>query len=579
MVKRCKVFISYSHEDEVLKDSKVKKDAGYPRAFLSRLYAAIAAHDDLLTKDEIFFDDDRLAAEPAWRPAINTALDECGLLIFLVSPHSVVSEFCLTKELARAFQRGVDVITVLLRPSHDWYRVKVRNPATGESKALGEWHSGGVPKIGGNAEPVSKWTSEDDAWEEVCKAIVKFMKDNPFGEPGDVQLAPAHEGSAVAINADPLQVDERDITRNAQLLRRHLHKAWRYLDRNPTFIEDSLFSDLAKPLMVEAIMARVVDKRTSAANLVKVGRALGRVWDKPESSAAREAFLRILPVVVDSFIAHKKGAAQLAAHQPIWVRDALTSAVLAAQQQNFGLALKGSQREPESVFPAIPPAFELAMPGEHGCSLVNREAMRVVERLRIGTPGKIDHETVKATVDEMRKGFDVAMRVDAVGDYEDPMRRQQLCEYLQTCGIYTFFIAAEEQDLPPDEWIDFPIGSLETAFRAAFPVSNPASGRGASGATGVWLPIHRGLERLTSAIWQCPDLAPRCDRLVGEVRTITEYINTALEEADAPEVKRCLDKLEIGLQNLSAQDPLRETLNSIRDGLKAVWPDLLKLMS
>jgi len=67
--------------------------------------------------------------------------------------------------------------------------------------------------------------------------------------------------------------------------------------------------------------------------------------------------------------------------------------------------------------------------------------------------------------------------------------------------------------------------------------------------------------------------------LVGEVRTITEYINTALEEADAPEVKRCLDKLEIGLQNLSAQDPLRETLNSIRDGLKAVWPDLLKLMS
>ena len=51
MVKRCKVFISYSHEDEVLKDSKVKKDAGYPRAFLSRLCAAIAAHGVLPPPD------------------------------------------------------------------------------------------------------------------------------------------------------------------------------------------------------------------------------------------------------------------------------------------------------------------------------------------------------------------------------------------------------------------------------------------------------------------------------------------------------------------------------------------------
>ena len=53
MAKRCKVFISYSHEDEALSDSKVKVGVGYPRAFLSRLQAAIAAHDDWLTRDEI----------------------------------------------------------------------------------------------------------------------------------------------------------------------------------------------------------------------------------------------------------------------------------------------------------------------------------------------------------------------------------------------------------------------------------------------------------------------------------------------------------------------------------------------
>lgn len=577
----CKVFISYSHKDEARGGSKIDKNAGYPSVFFSRLKSAIKSHEDLLKHEQIFFDEARLKTEAVWDDAIGEALDSCWLLIFLVSPDSINSDHCIPKELAPVLSRGVPIITVLLQPSPGWQGVKVRDPVSGATLGeLGRFHSGGLPDESGNAKPVSDWNSEDKAWANVCEGILAFMQGDRFKARGGVQDAPVQEGgSGSAPIADPAFADAMDATRHQALLRQHLCTAWGRLVRTPTFVDDSLFSDLAKPLTAEAIMARVVDSRISAANLVKVGKALGRVWNKPESSAAREVFLRILPVVVDSFIAYKKGTAQLAAHQPIWVRDALISAVLAAQQQNFGLALKGGQREPESVFPAIPPAFELAMPGEHGCSLVNREAMRVVERLRIGTSGKIDHETVKATVDEMRKGFDVAMRVDAVGDYEDATRRQQLCEYLQTCGIYTFFIAAAEQDLPPDEWIDFPMGSLENAFRAAFPVSNPAPGRDASGANGAWLPIRQGLARLEREIWQCPDLAPWRDRLVGEARTITEYINTALEEADAPKVKQCLDTLENSLQHLSAQDPLRQTLNSIRDGLKAAWPDLLKLMS
>lgn len=580
MVKRCKVFISYSHEDEVLKDSKVKKDAGYPRAFLSRLYAAIAAHDDLLTKDEIFFDDDRLAAEPAWRPAINTALDECGLLIFLVSPHSVVSEFCLTKELARAFQRGVDVITVLLRPSHDWYRVKVRNPATGESKALGEWHSGGLPKIGGNAEPVSKWTSEDDAWEEVCKAIVEFMKDNPFGEPGYVQLASAHEGSAVAINADPLQVDEHDITRNAQLLRRHLHKAWWYLDRNPEFIDDPLFYGLAKPLKVKAIMARVVDLEESSANLVNVGKALGRYWGKPESSAMRTVFLRILPVVADSFIQDKKGAAQLPAHQPIWVRDALISASLAAQQQNFGLALNTAKRQPDSVFPAIPAAVELGMSDEFGLSLVYREVMRAIKRQETGKREKFDQKTVIATVDLKKKEYesDIAVKVDADGDYADPLRREQLSEYLRDCGVHSFFVVAGEQGQPPEDWLKVQMGGLIEAFEEAFPAEEASSSE-SSATEGALRENRRRLQGLVSDIYRSSDFPLRCDDLLHAVLQIQELITAELTESKAPRVKRCLDEAESILLNRSAQGLLRETLNSIRDGLKAVWPDLLKLTS
>jgi hypothetical protein len=52
----------------------------------------------------------------------------------------------MTKELPVALQRSIPVITVLLRPSTDWHLVKVRDPVSGTSMKLGEFHSGGLPK-------------------------------------------------------------------------------------------------------------------------------------------------------------------------------------------------------------------------------------------------------------------------------------------------------------------------------------------------------------------------------------------------------------------------------------------------
>lgn len=580
MAKRCKVFISYAHKDELRGDSKVEPGAGYPSVFLSRLQAAIEGHEELLTEDEIFFDAARLDAEAAWSGAIGEALSQCWLLIFLVSADSIKSTFCRPKELAPVLLRRVPVITVLLQPSTDWHLAKVRDPSTGaELGKLGDFHSGGLPKERVNMKPVSAWASEDAAWDDVCKRILTFMQGDNFREPGGVQSAPVQAEVGTVATADVASANNTaDATRHAQLLRQHLHKAWRSLERHPEFVEDPLFSGLARPLTIEAVMARAVDLPGSTANLVKVGNALGRVWNKPESSAACDAFLRMLPVVVDRFIQNKRGTARLADHEPIWVRDALTAATIAAEQQNFGLALKSGKREPESVFAATPPAVELGMPGEFGPSLVNREAMRAIKRRRIGTRGKIDHDTVKATVDAMRDAFDVAVRVDAVGDYEDPMRRQQLCEYLKTCGIHTFFLAAEEQELPPEEWADFPIGSLEEAFQSAFPVEiEPQS---VSPSTALpWSESRQCLRRLMTETCRRPDLAAQRSHLLDAIQTIQERIAAEPEAADAPTVRRCLGEIEKGFQGLPTQDPLRETLNLIRDGLKAAWPDLLKLMS
>ena len=581
MVKRCKVFISYAHKDELRRDSKVEPGMGYPRAFLSRLLAAIDAHKELLTKDEIFFDDARLDMEAAWREAIGDALDQCWLMIFLVSTASINSAFCRQNELAYVVSRGIPVITVLLYPSTDWHLIQVLDSGSDVvSRKLGEFHSGGLPKESGNTKPVSAWDSEDAAWHDVCTRILTFMQGDGFKAPCDVPMAPVQAGRAAAAIVDQVQADERDATRNAQLLRQHLHKVWRSLDQNPEFVGDPLFDSLAKPLTVEAIMARVVDLEESSANLVKVGNALGLHWGKPESSIMRAVFLRILPVVAESFIQAKKGAAQLAAHQPIWVREALISAMIAAQQQNFGLALNTAKRQPDSVFPAIPAAVELGMPGEFGPSLVNREVMRVIKRQETGKQDKFDQKTVIATVDLMKKRYesDIAVRVDADGDYADPLRRQQLSEYLRDCGVHSFFVVAGKQGQPPEDWLKVPMGGLIEAFDDAFPAEKALSNESSATEAAVRA-IRLSLQRLVSDIFKRPDVSLQRDELLHAVLQIQELITAELTESKAPRVKHCLGEAENVLLNLSAQDPLRETLNSIRDGLKAVWPDLLKLMS
>ncbi len=196
---RCKVFISYSHKDEIRGCSQVEPGSGYPKVFYSRLKAAIAAHRDLLTSEEIFFDDARLGTEPVWRPAIEKALDECWLLIFLVSPDSILSDFCMTKEIPRALLRGARVVTVVLRPSPDWHGIEVSDPASGRVLGeLGEFHTGGLPKAGGNTKAVSDWGSEDDAWAKTCEGILAFLRGDGFGPPVDVRHDPVHVDTANA---------------------------------------------------------------------------------------------------------------------------------------------------------------------------------------------------------------------------------------------------------------------------------------------------------------------------------------------------------------------------------------------
>ena len=165
---RCRVFISYAHEDEKLKNSRVFSGKGLPEAFHLSLKAAFQSLEGFQHPSAIFFDNRSLVDKPEWKPAIQSALDECDLCIFLVSVNAVESAYCMNVELPELIAASKAVVPVVLFDMSRWIYVEIKASDGRVLKRLGELHSGGLPKDSGNAKPVSAWEKEDAAWKAVC---------------------------------------------------------------------------------------------------------------------------------------------------------------------------------------------------------------------------------------------------------------------------------------------------------------------------------------------------------------------------------------------------------------------------
>lgn len=177
---RCRVFVSYAHLDEK-KKSEAVDGCGYPRAFIKYLRVSLKPlFGQERPEDYVFFDLNRLASEPAWGPAIEKALTECELFIFLVSVNSLDSKYCMQEELSTAVKRGIPIIPVLLSPIDGWREHEVADPDHPDHppRRLGDLHSGGLPKdSAGNLLPVNQWKKDEElAWNSVCADIVTFIK-------------------------------------------------------------------------------------------------------------------------------------------------------------------------------------------------------------------------------------------------------------------------------------------------------------------------------------------------------------------------------------------------------------------
>ena len=136
-----KLFYSYSHRDEELRD-KLEK------------------HLTILHRQNIIssWHDRKIASGSDWAEAIDSHLRSADVILLLISPDFLASDYCYDKEMKLALVRHnageSRVIPVVLRPA-DW-----KGAEFGKLQAL--------PK---DAKPVVRWESQDEAFTNIAQGI------------------------------------------------------------------------------------------------------------------------------------------------------------------------------------------------------------------------------------------------------------------------------------------------------------------------------------------------------------------------------------------------------------------------
>ena len=140
------LFFSYAHEDEELRDE-------------------LAKHLSIMRRQGIISDwyDRDITAGSEWADAIDDNLNTSDIILLLVSPDFIASDYCYDVEMTRALERHnakeAIVIPIILRPTR-W-----QNAPFSKLQAL--------PK---NAKPVTSWDDQDEAFLYITEAIHKVAE-------------------------------------------------------------------------------------------------------------------------------------------------------------------------------------------------------------------------------------------------------------------------------------------------------------------------------------------------------------------------------------------------------------------
>jgi hypothetical protein len=140
------IFISYTREDEPLRDELVK-------------HLSMMRREGLVT----LWYDRMIVPGAEWEGVLDERLDRAKIILLLVSPSFVASDYCYEVEMERAMERHKKheavVIPIILRPV-DWSKAPFRELQ-------------GLPR---DVKPVTKWSDRDEAFLDVAKGIRQTIK-------------------------------------------------------------------------------------------------------------------------------------------------------------------------------------------------------------------------------------------------------------------------------------------------------------------------------------------------------------------------------------------------------------------
>lgn len=143
-----KVFISYAHEDSRLKEELLTSLAALKREGIIETW-----------------EDREIIPGNQWKNEIDEELEVANIILLLVSPDFIASDYCQGIEVKRALERNsigeAIVIPVILRPT-DWTNTPFANLEA-------------VPE---NARPVTKWKSHDEAFLNINTGIRRAIQNS-----------------------------------------------------------------------------------------------------------------------------------------------------------------------------------------------------------------------------------------------------------------------------------------------------------------------------------------------------------------------------------------------------------------
>jgi TIR domain len=140
------IFLSYSHQDEPLKDQ------------LNVFLAPLRRNGKIAV-----WHDHQILPGQEWDAAIKQELTEADIILLLVSPHFLASDYIWQHEISKAMERHerreTTVVPIILKPC-DWTEMPFAK----------------LQALPRNAKPVTQHTDQDEAFMDVVKGIKRVLE-------------------------------------------------------------------------------------------------------------------------------------------------------------------------------------------------------------------------------------------------------------------------------------------------------------------------------------------------------------------------------------------------------------------